>query len=247
MAERNSKTTFTNEERNCIIDLVRDLEKADSSKKKGIREKIRNIGLYWSEVAPGYDYTVTNLQKLFECGILKIERENLDDNKKVDKPTQSITKENTLSSSATNRINVSNTKGRIASDEYYVINLCDEILGMKASRQHTFEFLTGDAGTKLPVDAYYSKFNLVVEYCESQHTKSIPFFDNRKTVSGVSRGEQRRIYDQRRQEVLPQYGIKLVVISYTDFEFSKRKKLVRKHEQDLNIVKNILVSAGIDL
>ncbi|MDE5740100.1 MAG: hypothetical protein K2H92_07315 [Bacteroidaceae bacterium] len=246
MAERNSKTTFTDEERNCIIDLVRNLEKADSSKKKRIREKIRKIGLYWSEVAPDYDYTVTNLQRLFECGILKIEGEKFDDNKKVDKSTRSTTKKNTLSSSTTNRVNASSAKGRKASDEYYVIDLCDEILGTKASRQHTFEFLRGDTGTKLPVDAYYSKFNLVVEYCESQHTKSTPFFDNRTTVSGVSRGEQRRIYDQRRQEVLPQYGIKLVVISYTDFEFSKRK-LVRKYEQDLNIVKNILISAGIDL
>lgn len=80
--------------------------------------------------------------------------------------------------------------GRMDSDEYYVIELCNEVLGLKASQQHRFDFLVGDSGTKLPVDAYYEDLNLVVEYLESQHTISTPFFDKKKTVSGVSRGEQ---------------------------------------------------------
>lgn len=79
--------------------------------------------------------------------------------------------------------------GRMDSDEYYVIELCNEVLGLKASQQHRFDFLVGDSGKKLPVDAYYEDLKLVVEYLESQHTLSTPFFDKKKTVSGVSRGE----------------------------------------------------------
>ena len=62
------------------------------------------------------------------------------------------------------------------SDEYYVIGLCNEVLGQTASQQHRFEFLRGDTGCKLPVDAYYEQLNLVVEYCETQHTEAAPFF-----------------------------------------------------------------------
>ena len=37
--------------------------------------------------------------------------------------------------------------GRMDSDEYYVIELCNEVLGLKASQQHRFDFLVGDSGT----------------------------------------------------------------------------------------------------
>ena len=125
--------------------------------------------------------------------------------------------------------------GRTNSDEYYVIDLCDEVLGMKATRQHTFDFLRGDTGRKLPVDAYYEGLNLVVEYCERQHTESVKLFDDRMTKSGVPRSVQRRIYDERRKEVLPQPGIQVTVISFQDF--GKSKKLNRIKESDLEVVK----------
>ena len=57
---------------------------------------------------------------------------------------------------------------RSDSDESYVIDLCDEVLGELALRQHTFDFLRGDpsesclSGKKLPVDAYYPNKNY---YC----------------------------------------------------------------------------------
>ena len=47
MAAHNSKTSFTGEELTRIISLVRQLEMAEPSKKKGIRENLRKIGLYW--------------------------------------------------------------------------------------------------------------------------------------------------------------------------------------------------------
>lgn len=128
--------------------------------------------------------------------------------------------------------------GRTNSDEYYVIDLCDEVLGMKASKQHTFDFLRGDTGRKLSVDAYYEGLNLVVEYYERQHTESVKLFDNKMTKSGVPRSIQRRIYDERRKEVLPQYGIQIAVITFQDF--GKSKKLKRNKESDLEVVKKLL-------
>ncbi len=98
-------------------------------------------------------------------------------------------------------------------DEDYVIDLCDKVLRQTALRQHRFGFLRGDAGSgglaaSLPVDAYYPALKLVVEYHERQHSEAVALFDRRMTVSGVSRGEQRRRYDQLRREVLPKHGLK---------------------------------------
>lgn len=246
MNERHSKTIFSEDELSRIIALVRELEMATSSNQKGIRAKIRKIGLYWSEVAPGVAYTVANLQKLFEVGTLRVEGINTDDTsaKKTDAATKPSEGEDGAKISGMMR-QFMHAKGRKASDESYVIDLCDEILGCKALRQHRFDFLRGDAGTMLPVDAYYPELKMVVEYYESQHTQATPFFDNKQTVSGVSRGEQRRIYDQRRKEVLPEHGIKLIIISYTDFGTSKPLK--RTHDHDLNVIKNIFIKSGCNL
>jgi hypothetical protein len=138
------------------------------------------------------------------------------------------------------------------SDEAYIIDLCDEILGISASRQHNFDFLRGDIGKKskgdyLPVDSYYSSINLVVEFREKQHTEAVKHFDkpNIMTVSGVNRGEQRKIYDQRRRDILPENGIKLVEISYADFNYDSKKKIKRNKNIDLEIVKNILVENNV--
>jgi len=95
----------------------------------------------------------------------------------------------------------SSKSSRQNSDEAYVLDLCDEILGQKASRQHKFDFLKGDSGRKLPVDGYYEELNLAIEYRERQHSEPVSHFDkpHKMTVSGVHRGEQRKIYDQRRR------------------------------------------------
>lgn len=129
-------------------------------------------------------------------------------------------------------------KTRKDSDEYYIISLCNEVLSQKALQQYKFNFLKGDSGRLLPVDAYYGTLNLVIEYCESQHTISTPFFDNKITISGVSRGEQRKIYDERRKKVLAQHGINVVFIHYSDF--GTTKKLIRNRDKDIEIIKKIL-------
>lgn len=141
---------------------------------------------------------------------------------------------------------VSTTSIRKESDENYVLDLCDEVLGHKGSRQHRFDFLVGDPNkqgkcAKLPVDSYYPDLNLVIEYKEQQHTKPNKHFDKPDlfTVSGVHRGEQRKIYDQRRLEILPKHGISVVEISYSDFEYDAKDRILRSH-RDMGMVKNIL-------
>jgi hypothetical protein len=117
-------------------------------------------------------------------------------------------------------------------DEKYVIDLCDKVLGLSSIRQHKFEFLLGDKSTngsqaKLPVDSFYPDLGLVIEYREKQHTESVNFFDkpDKVTVSGVHRGEQRKVYDERRRKLLPENGIELVEISYADFVHDSKKRL----------------------
>lgn len=134
------------------------------------------------------------------------------------------------------------TNHRKDSDEHYVIDLCDEILGLKGSRQHRFDFLRGDAGTKLPIDVYYESLKLVIEFNEQQHTKAVKHFDkpDQLTVSGVHRGEQRKLYDKRKRDVLPQYGIIVIDLSYFDFACDARGKIHRDKVKDLEVVKNFL-------
>ncbi|MEI7726514.1 MAG: hypothetical protein WCK09_15500 [Bacteroidota bacterium] len=139
------------------------------------------------------------------------------------------------------------TSSRKSSDEHYVIDLCDKCLGKIGLRQHRFDFLLGDTNAKgnrakLPIDVYYPDLNLVVEYEEYQHSHAVNHFDKPDviTVSIVHRGEQRKIYDLRRKEVLPKHGIQLVVISYELFDCDRRHKIVRDGELDLLRVKEVL-------
>ena len=146
------------------------------------------------------------------------------------------------SSNSFNIVTERKDKARSDSDEYYVIGLCNKVLNRTASQQHKFDFLVGDSGKPLPVDAYYEDLKLVVEYHERQHTESVKLFDNKMTVSGVSRGEQRKSYDQRRKTELPKHGIKLVVIDYSDFGTTKKLKRDTKH--DIEVVRTILSKNG---
>lgn len=121
-------------------------------------------------------------------------------------------------------------------DEIYVLNLCDAVLNSPSERQHRFAFLVGDTGRKLPVDAYYPELALVIEYHERQYREAVPFFDCRTTVSGVPRGVQRAIYDQRRRDVLPQHGIQLVEFSVEEFA-RKGRRLKRCEVEDVEVIR----------
>lgn len=139
------------------------------------------------------------------------------------------------------------SRPRADSDEAYIVSLCDEALGLTGSPQHTFDFLRGDSrdqrlGRRLPVDVYYPELSLVVEYRERQHTQPVPFFDkpDRLTVSGVDRGRQREIYDQRRRETLPQHGIRLVELSCQQFAATPNGMLLRHRPDDLATIRRLL-------
>ncbi|MGW0632444.1 hypothetical protein [Streptomyces sp. NPDC002758] len=141
--------------------------------------------------------------------------------------------------------------GRENSDEAYVLDLCDEVLGEQGLRQHRFEWLLGDAGsagrqTRLPVDACWPEHKLVVEYREMQHNKATPFFDKpgRLTVSGVERGEQRALYDARRDAEIPAHGLRLLVIRPADLGANSRGRLHRRDRAgDLEAVRGLLAAA----
>ena len=133
-------------------------------------------------------------------------------------------------------------------DEQYILYICDEILGETSIKQHKFNYLLGDlhkngkSRTKLPVDAYYKKLNIVIEYMERQHSETIKHFDKPTimTVSRVNRGEQRKIYDRRREEILPKHGIKLIKIHYSDFNYDSNKRIIRDLNNDKKILQKLL-------
>lgn len=98
--------------------------------------------------------------------------------------------------------------------------------------QHRFPSLLGDAGTDgrrqpLPVDGYFPRHRLIVEYWERQHSAPVAIMDEGPTLSGVSRGDQRRLYDQRRQGWADANGLRLLILDYRGFETDERGRLRR--------------------
>lgn len=134
---------------------------------------------------------------------------------------------------------------RADSDEHYALDLCDEVLGVPGIRQARLDWLRGDPaprlprGVKLPVDGYWPDLGLVVEFQEEQHSQPSPFFDRRHTVSGMGRGEQRRLYDERKRILIPEHGLKLVVIEKSEFTL-KSRRIARDHARDLLVVRRHL-------
>ncbi|WP_301121608.1 hypothetical protein [Mycolicibacterium fortuitum] len=139
--------------------------------------------------------------------------------------------------------------GRADSDEHYALDLCDEVLGVPGIRQARFDWLRGDPtprlprGVKLPVDGYWPDLGLVVEFQEEQHSAPSPFFDRRHTVSGVGRGEQRRLYDERKRTLIPEHRLRLVVIEKSEFTL-KARRIDRDRARDLQVVRRHLAEFG---
>lgn len=134
--------------------------------------------------------------------------------------------------------------GKPQRDELYVLDLCDRILGFGV-RQKTFEWLKGDPSLatgkskKLPLDGYWEKYNLAIEFQEKQHFKPVPFWDQKKTASGMTRGEQRKIYDQRKVEKTVAQRIRLLHIRQDAFPMAKGR-IDRDPERDLDIARRLL-------
>lgn len=142
---------------------------------------------------------------------------------------------------------------RTHSDEYYVLDLCDEVLGVAGSRQHKFEWLRGDVSPKtgksvcLPVDSYWQTHRLVVEFHEVKRSEVNEHFDklDQVTVSGVDRVTQRKIYDQRRAEVIPQHGLRLVVIQADHFAVACQR-ISRDPVADMATVRRLLGGGDVE-
>jgi len=217
----NTKPYFTQAEADEIIALIKEKLRADTTKQKSIRAKIRSRGFWASEFGLRDGNTVADFLRVVKIIGSKPFIAQLPLVHKEAEPKKTIS-------------GVGKTRSQ--SDESYIIDLCDEVLQLKALRQHRFDFLKGDSGTRLPVDAYYPSLSIVVEFKEKQHTEEVSFFDKRQTVSGVGRGEQRRIYDQRRRDVLPRHNIQLIEFDYSEFEHSRSKKLVRNKAEDLKVI-----------
>lgn len=132
-------------------------------------------------------------------------------------------------------------------DQRYVTDLCDAVLGIPASREHRFPWLLGDVSPKtgrqvqLPVDAYWESLGLVMEFQEEQHSRPVKHFDKPDilTVSGIHRGEQRRLYDERKAQLIPANGLRLVVIHKDQFTV-RRKHIVPDREHDMKVVRRLL-------
>jgi hypothetical protein len=134
-----------------------------------------------------------------------------------------------------------------ARDEIYIINLCDRVLGLTASRQHTFDWLRGDplvddkpVGRKLRVDAFYEKLKLVIEYRERQHSEPVKIMDARMTISGIPRGMQRALYDQRRRDEIPKHGLNLIELDYAMFQHKAGSKKLLRMGEDEEIIRRLL-------
>lgn len=220
-----NQTTYSQSEANEIIALIKEKLISDTIKQKGIRAKIRRKGFWASEFGLIDGYTVEDFLSIITICDKKI-----------------VVEPNIEKAVVLKAIKIQKMNSRSDSDESYIIDLCDKILRLKAARQHRFDFLRGDTGIKLPVDAYYESLNIVIEYREKQHTEEVKIFDRKMTSSGVTRDVQRGLYDERRRAKLPENGIELVEIQYSQLEHTAFKKLIRNREKDIETIKKLLVN-----
>ncbi len=128
--------------------------------------------------------------------------------------------------------------------ESYVVALLERLLG-PVERGKRYDWARGDASPKtgrrmmLPFDAVWEVRSLIIEIDEDQHREATPIFDkpDRLTVSGVHRGEQRRVYDARKRSEARLRGYQVVAI-----EWSRRR---RPQPTDLEELRARLIAEGV--
>ena len=136
--------------------------------------------------------------------------------------------------------------GRVAD---YVIGLLEELLREDPVREKRFPWAVGDLSPRtgraaaLPFDAYWPCRRLIVEVDEDQHRRPVAFWDKPdvRTVSGVSRGEQRRIYDARKREAARREGFAVLEIPWDRKPPPER----RDRDADLQRLRELLERAGV--
>ena len=137
---------------------------------------------------------------------------------------------------------------RTESDETYLIVLIDELLNQSGARKQTFDFLLGDihqngkTRTELPLDLYYRELKLAIEFVEhpeSAKAKHDPK-QEKLTVSGISRAEQRIKYLNRKKKVLAKKEMHFVEIPLIAFDLNDSFKLIRSKENDERVLRGLL-------
>ncbi|MDQ3363908.1 MAG: hypothetical protein M3680_00545 [Myxococcota bacterium] len=129
----------------------------------------------------------------------------------------------------------------------YVLDLVETMLG-PAEREKRFEWALGDVSSStgraamLPFDAVWEDRMLIVEVDEDQHRESTPHFDKPgvMTVSGVDRGEQRKIYDARKRAAAADKGYLVVTLEW-------ERSRPRQPNEDTAHIRQRLEQAGLDL
>jgi hypothetical protein len=131
----------------------------------------------------------------------------------------------------------------------YVIDLLAEILAEEPEREARYGWALGDVSKKtgrqaqLPFDAVWESRRLIVEVDEDQHRHPVQFWDkpDRLTVSGVHRGEQRRIYDLRKRAAAREQGYRVVEIAW-----ERRPPPARRNrDEDRRRLRELLSEAGV--
>jgi hypothetical protein len=138
--------------------------------------------------------------------------------------------------------------GAIAS---HVIGLAAELLGEEPEREKRFPWALGDVSAKtgrahrLPFDAVWESRRLIIEVDEDQHRRPVRFWDKPDvlTVSGVHRGEQRRLYDERKRNAARKEGYTVVEIAWERRPAPAR----RDRSADLKTIRERLLVEGVEL
>ena len=144
--------------------------------------------------------------------------------------------------------NPNKEKEKSIKDDDYLIELCDDILNKKSQKQFTFDDLLGDyhkdgiSQTKLPLDAYYQDINLVVEVVNKRSVVLKNTIDKSQkiTVSGVTREEQRKVYQERKRTFLEEKDVKVFEINFALFETDESNRLIKNKENDKALLKELL-------
>lgn len=127
----------------------------------------------------------------------------------------------------------------------YVLDLVESLLG-PSEREKRFDWALGDASpktqrlAKLPFDAVWEARKLIIEVDEDQHREATPHFDKPSvtTVSGVHRGDQRKLYDARKRLAAAAQGYQIVTI-----EWSRSRP--QRGIEDLAEIRKRLLAAGV--
>ena len=139
---------------------------------------------------------------------------------------------------------------RANNDENYLIGLIDGLMEKEGSRKHKFDFLLGDLHqnekkrTKLPIDLYYKHKRLALEFVKhpeelSDANKSL---EEKLTVSGITRAEQRFKYYQRKKKTLQERAVNFIEVPIERFEVDDTFKLIRTKTNDERVLRELLSS-----